>query len=348
MPLSAIALLSATLLFAPLRASSAGLLTGDSTSARPDSIAAIRSLPVDSVMRDQTAITSEEFTFAGAPYATLSGRLPHRESSVDLLRASLIGGAYVGMFVSLHFIQREAWWRERSPFHFTEEWALHAQIDKFGHFYGSYLQAYMFSHALIESGLDWDAATVYGALLAFLSQTYAEIEDGYSLHWGFSPSDEYANLLGAGFFVAQHYVKALENVVPRWQYVPARWSGAAAGPTGNSFIDDYGSTSLWYAFNVHNMLPEGARDYWPSWLMLSLGYGVRNADNPRVVAPTRYYTLALDYNLVELLPDGCGFWNWMRQTLNHFKLPSPTIEFGATTRFYLMFPFRMSIGDVQF
>lgn len=64
-------------------------------------------------------------------------------------------------------------------------------------------------------------------------------------------------------------------------------------------------------------------------------------------APKRRYMLALDLGLREILPDGGGFWNWMRQTLDHFKQPSPAIEFGETKQLYLVFPFGLRIGDIR-
>ncbi|MBC8144325.1 MAG: DUF2279 domain-containing protein [bacterium] len=317
----------------------------DSTSRPSDT------LTIDRTHRGDTTsnleLTRDEFVFGGAPYATLSGRLPLRSTSVDLSRAVLVGAAYTGMFVSFHFIQKNAWWRERSDFHILEEWRKLKQIDKFGHAFGAYLESYFFSHALLETGFDWDDATLYGAVMALLTQTLTEIEDGYSRRWGFSPSDEYANAFGSAFFVAQHYLPPLQNIIPRWQYVPVSWSGASEHATGNSFIDDYSSTSFWYSLKIHNMLPAAARDYWPKWLMMSFGYAVQGIEQQGVV-PSRRYMVALDYDLGEILPAGPGFWNWMRQTLNHFKLPSPVIEFGETTQFYLLFPFRLSIGKVRF
>jgi hypothetical protein len=184
-------------------------------------------------------------------------------------------------------------------------------------------------------------------MMGLLYQTYVEVEDGHSRNWGFSPSDEYANIFGSGFFLAQHYLPFLQNFLPRWQYVPARWSGAASRSNGGTFIDDYNSSTFWYAVNVRNLLPGEFRRFWPRWLMLGAGYGVRGIDVPGQ-QPVRYAMIALDYDMLELLPEGPGVWNWVRQTLNHIKFPSPAQEFGPTTRFYLMYPFRLSPGKVHF
>jgi hypothetical protein len=62
----------------------------------------------------------------------------------------------------------------------------------------------------------------------------------------------------------------------------------------------------------------------------------------------RKLIIALDYDLVKLLPDGGHFWNWLKQSLNYFKLPSPAIEIGKPIRFYLLYPFPIQIGSMKF
>jgi hypothetical protein len=66
----------------------------------------------------------------------------------------------------------------------------------------------------------------------------------------------------------------------------------------------------------------------------------------------------LDYDLPELLPDFRNtvggtvgdVLNWCKQTLNFVKLPSPSIEFGASgmTRFNLLYPFKLRVAGVTF
>jgi hypothetical protein len=64
--------------------------------------------------------------------------------------------------------------------------------------------------------------------------------------------------------------------------------------------------------------------------------------NPMVFGSPRFI-IALDYNLVKLLPDGGSFWNWFKQTLNFWKFPSPAIEIGEQVRFFLFYPFTINI-----
>lgn len=52
----------------------------------------------------------------------------------------------------------------------------------------------------------------------------------------------------------------------------------------------------------------------------------------------RRVIVALDYNLVQLLPDGGHVWDWFRQTLDHIKLPAPAIEFSPAPKLFVAFP----------
>ncbi len=297
----------------------------------------------------------EEFTYAGSGRYTLDGSLPRETSRIEPVNAAIVGGLYTGLLVSLHFLQQNAWWKdERASFHFQEDWDYALQADKAGHLFAGYYMSYLISEGLIASGFSWDAATVWGGTLGLLYQTYVEVEDGYATRWGFSPSDEAADFIGAGYFVLQHYVPVLQNFTPKWQFIPARWQNEQPIPHPTAVVDDYNSSTFWLSVNVHNLLPETWRGYWPSWLNIAAGFGARDVgyDDPalgdRFTIPTRRYILALDYDMVKLLPDGGNFWNWIRQSLNYIKFPAPAVEFGKETRFHLLFPFKFTIGSFKF
>ena len=302
-------------------------------------------------------LSAEKFTYAGERRYTLDGLLPNTETEIRPASAAILGGIYLGTLTWLHFHQANAWWsKDRGNFHFEEDWVYALQVDKAGHFYGGYLISYLLSEGLIASGFSWDDGTVWGTALGIAYQTYVETEDGFAKDWGFSPSDWYADAAGSLFFLAQHYVPALQNITPKWQYIPSEWTGK---PTLSSrprtFIDDYNSSTFWWSVNVYNILPDQMKKYWVPWLDISFGYGAdaidaaSTANGPPDQLATRRYMIGLDYNLVKLLPEGGWFWNWFRQSLNYIKFPSPAIEFkNNVTRFYLMYPFRISVGDIKF
>jgi len=290
-------------------------------------------------------VAPEDFTYAGNPRYTIVGR-PLAKTHIKPIPTILVGTAAVAAVYSLHQAQ-SVWWTEDAEFKVIEDWDFAIQADKAGHFMGGYFFSTLYHETLIACGVSRDASIWAGGLLGLSYQTYVEILDGYAKGWGFSMSDQYANTLGAGFFVIQHYVPFLQNFQPKWQYIPADWAGERprhnVDRTGN-FIDDYNSNTFWMSMNINNMLSKDAEKYWPDWLMLSIGYGARNIETGHEDERARRIMIGLDYNLVELLPDGPNWWNWFKQTANLIKLPAPTIEFtrGITT-FRILYPFQIRL-----
>ncbi len=286
-------------------------------------------------------------TFGGYPRTTFDGRSLETPRSPQAWEIAAIGATYGGALLTLHLIQQHAWWKVRAPFQVVEDWSYALQVDKAGHFYGGYLMSYLCSEALLGIGLDIPTAVRTGALLGLLYQTYVEIEDGFSRDWGFSPTDAIFNFLGVYWYAAQHYWQPFQALHPRWQYIPAHWAGDLPRKHGGSFIDDYNSSSFWLSIDVHRLLPQSWKPYYPAWLMLSIGYGVRNVDTD--LPKERRIMLGLDYNLRLLLPEGPPLWNWFRQSLLLLKLPSPAVEFGPhPPRFRLLYPLRLRLGSLRF
>jgi hypothetical protein len=296
------------------------------------------------------------FTYAGYRRYTINGELPNLKTQIRPATTAVIGSIYLGTLVWLHFHQQNAWWSgNRGKFHFEEDWVSALQVDKAGHAFGSYIMSYFMSESLIASGLSWDDATLWGSIFALTYQSYIETEDGFAKTWGFSPSDFYFDALGSLFFLSQHYVPALQNITPKWQFIPSEWTGEPIINRPRTFIDDYNSSTFWWSVNVYNLLPESTKKYWVPWLNLAIGYGADAIDaNPDPNGPPdqlskRRMVIGLDYNLVRLLPDGGWFWNWFRQSLNLVKLPSPAIEFSNTgTKFILLYPFKINLGGLKF
>ncbi|MGE5402410.1 MAG: DUF2279 domain-containing protein [Ignavibacteriales bacterium] len=300
-------------------------------------------------------ILPEQFTYAGDRRYTINGSLPFRKTEIRPVTASVIGGLYLGAIIALHINQQNAWWSgERQGFHFQEDWVSALQVDKAGHAFGGYMVSYVLSEGLLASGFNWESSTIWGGILGLAYQTYVETEDGFARDWGFSASDWYFDALGSIFFVAQHYNPYLQNITPKWQFVPSEWTGKPVIMRPRTFIDDYNSSTFWWSVDIYNILGKGRNKYWPGWLNVAVGYGGDAIDaNPDPSGPpdqlsVRRYILGLDLNLIRLLPDGGQFWNWFRQSLNYIKLPAPAIEFTKNkTRFYLLYPIRISLGNVR-
>jgi hypothetical protein len=190
----------------------------------------------------------------------------------------------------------------------------------------------------LGAGFTYEASVVIGTLLGLGVQTYIEIGDGFGKHWGFSPSDMASNLLGAGWYLGQYYLPALQNFMPKYTYVHPQWIGQPRRPDAIAFWDNYNGATDWMAINVNGLLGDDALPFWPDWLQIAIGYAARDLGYPE--ASVRYI-IALDYDIVKLLPDGGAFWNWTKQTLNMWKFPAPALELGphSAPRFRLMYPF---------
>lgn len=296
-------------------------------------------------------VPADQFMYADNRRVTFLGGRPLIESDVKAVPLIGMGLGYAAIFTALHINQQNAWWKDQTGgWHVTEDLEYAKFLDKFGHFYTAYAMSTLPADMLMESGMAQTPARWIGAGLGLLYNTYVEVEDGYASHWGFSPSDEIANFCGSAFSLLQYYFPVLENFTPRWSYVPAQWTqDATITDRPATFIDDYNSTTFWLAINVNNLLPGGAKPYWPDWLMVSVGYGIRNyaVTNPDGTHPevTKRYMVGLDYDWVKILPDAdFGFLNYVRQWLNYVRLPGPTLEFTSTgVEFRFLYPFMITV-----
>lgn len=305
---------------------------------------------------NRMSLKTNSFTYAGVKRCVVDGSIPNEKTTIKPVPAAIVGTVYIGTLVALHYNQKNAWWKEqRGNFHFQEDWNSALQVDKFGHAFGGYIMAYASSSSLLASGFSAEDADLYGAIMGAAYQTYVEIEDGFGGQWGFSPSDWYFDVFGAGFFAAQHYIPFLQNITPKWGYFPSEWTSKPKIDRPRTFIDDYNSSTFWYSIDVHNMLGDKNGNFWPEWLNLGFGYGgdaidfKKDPNGPPDQLSVRRYIVGLDYNLLRLLPEGGAFWNWFRQTLNYIKLPAPAMEFSKSgTRFYLLYPLTLKIGNIKF
>jgi len=311
-----------------------------------------------SIKKDFERWSAEEFTMADYRRYTLTGELPYKVTHIKPLNFGLFTGTYIAFMVGQHYLQMKTIWQEQGKFHILEDGHYAMYSDKAGHFFGCYFTSYMMTEGFLQAGLSWNASTFWGAIMGLSYSTYVEILDGHAVDWGFSPTDFYANFAGFSMYLGQHYIPFLQNFTPKFQYVPAQWHGERPRQPAYFFIDDYSSHTLWMSVNVYNLLPESMQSYWPPWLELAFGYAVRGLCDKHQQAnglchPRKTdkwvedyfgsprYVIGLDYNLVKLLPDGGNLWNWLRQSLNYIKFPSPAIEFGPNTKFYIAYPFHL-------
>jgi hypothetical protein len=306
-------------------------------------------------------IRKKDFLYADNQRYTFTGELPLKKTDIRPLPFSLFLGTGAAFIAAQHIYQVATIWDSTTHFKFTEDGKYALYVDKLGHIYGSYIMATYIQDGLHLSGLGQESAAIWAAVFGLGYSTYVEIMDGFGVGWGFSPTDYICDVLGSCYFLAQYYVPILQNFTPKFSYIPSEWYGEHSRSGAQIFIDDYSGQNFSLSINVHNLLPDKAKPYWPDWLQLNIGYAARNlssSGDPNSIYKHEFYEwggkqyvwgerkliLSLDYNLVKILPDGSPFWNWLRQSLNNFKLPSPALEYGLDdnkVKFMILYPFQI-------
>ncbi|MEY3386477.1 MAG: hypothetical protein RIR53_1288 [Bacteroidota bacterium] len=301
---------------------------------------------------DSVYLFRDEFTDAGRPRYTFTGSTPRRYTEIQTAPTLAIGAAYTGLFIALQAQMSNSWWQRTGSFKIQEDGDYAKYADKAGHFFTGFTMSTIMGDALMECGFSYEASTWLGSFMGLAYMSVIEIQDGYAATWGFSPSDQIANTTGAAFYAARNLVPALQNVTPRWSYMPAHLTGERSTTERPlTIFDDYNSTVFWLNFNVENMLPVNWAEYWPDWMTISVGYGCRDyevrsslPDGPMLPVRSRAM-IGIDYDWLKIIPESrIGVLNYMRQALNYIRLPGPTLEFSDSgVRFAVLFPFAVVV-----
>jgi hypothetical protein len=136
--------------------------------------------------------------------------------------------------------------------------------------------------------------------------------------------------MGAIYGVSQYYYPYLKNFQPRVSYFPSKEYLEGEKEDGN-ISDDYEGQKLWLAFRMKNLLPKSLSEYWPAFLMLSVGYGVHNLDGSGN-GESQFY-LAFDIDAEEIPLYG-PFWQFIKNTLNYIHFPLPGIQISPKIKLF--------------
>lgn len=249
-----------------------------------------------------------------------------------------VGLAYSYIIYEINDYYANTWWRKDSSFIYNNKFNVVSDntyarnIDKFGHLLGTALISHFISAGIEAGNVEEETCVWLGALGGLGMQMYVEVRDGFSPSdkltekpkWGFSPGDAIADVLGASYFVARYYYPYLNNFQLRVSYFPSDELLNGKKPD-NNYSDDYEGQKIWLALRMKNLLPEKAAEYWPSFLMLSVGYHVSNVGDYYDDPITTQYYLAFDID-AETIPIHGKFWNFIKNTLNYIHFPMPGIE----------------------
>lgn len=244
-----------------------------------------------------------------------------------------IGLAVLGTGTVIHLYQQKAWWsNQRTSFHFQNDWEYALWIDKIGHAYGGMIIQHGLSSGLEAANLTSEESAWYGAIGALAFQTFIEIEDGFGPQWGFSPGDFTGNLIGSAYPVLQYYFPQLKNYMLKASYWPKDLN--KTNPVSGQqhiIVDDYHGQKFWLSLRMKNLLPKASAKYWPDFLMLAIGMGVKNLDGSG--GGQRDFYVAFDID-TESIPLYGSFWQFLKNTLNFFHFPMPGIRVTSGIAFF--------------
>lgn len=242
-----------------------------------------------------------------------------------------VGAIALGTGIAVHIYQRNAWWKDqRSTFHFNNDWEYALWIDKVGHFYGAALLTHLFSAGFEAGNVQSEPAIIYGAIAATAFQMYVEIEDGFGPDWGFSPGDALFDLLGTGYALGQYYFPYLKNFQTKFSYFPSK--KMRDGIHKGNGIDDYEGQKYWISARVKNLLPESVSKFWPAFLNIAFGMGVRDLDGSGGGKQEFYIALDLD---AEEFPLYGPVWQFVKNSLNYIHFPMPGVRISPDAAFFV-------------
>lgn len=254
-------------------------------------------------------------------------------SSVDPVKAAVVGGVLGGTIVAIQLYQQNAWWKDhRTSFHVREDLVYACNVDKLGHLYASAGLTFAFGKSLRWVGFKESTSIFWGAVGSTVFQTYVEIQDGFSEYWGFDRVDFAGDLVGAWYPYLQHHVPVFRNFQFRFSYLPKDAGGGSAIPgQTKTLMDDYEGQTLWLTVTPKNLLPESWQRWWPGFLALALGVSVR--DN---MTPDRHlvWYLAPDLDMREIIPKDTEFLRSLAETLNFIHFPMPAVRIAPGVVWY--------------
>jgi len=268
----------------------------------------------------------EKRTILLDPINEIQKQIDPLETELNYPLLAGIGSGLLGISYGVQVYQKNAWWKDqRTKFHFYNDWEYALWIDKTGHLYGTYMAAHIFSAGLEGANVQAEAKAWCSSALALSFQLFVEVQDGFGPQWGFSPGDAYADVLGAAFPVFQYYYPYLHNFDIKFSYFPADLykKDPESGQT-HIVMDDYAGQKYWLALKLKNMLPEKISHYWPEFLCLALGVGVRELDGSGHGKRDVYLALDLD---AETIPLYGKYWEFVKSSLNYIHFPMPGIRF---------------------
>ncbi len=250
----------------------------------------------------------------------------------------IAGGILVS--VGLYYL----WYRKhpRTHFHFFNDNGEWLQVDKAGHLTTAYNIAAIQYDLMRWCGVKNDASVAIGSLTGLGYMSIIEILDGFSSKWGFSKGDMLANIVGTAIFAGQQKWWDGQRISFKFSYHATIYPQYQPAELGKNLVSrilkDYNGQTYWLSVNIKPFL--SAKNDWPAWLNMSVGYGAegmigarKNPDslNGRLIpAFPRYRQLYLapDADLMRVSSTGYIF-NAAAYLTRFVKFPAPAVEWNT-------------------
>lgn len=259
-------------------------------------------------------------------------------SEVNWYKVGAVSAIAVSGLGASYYYVSNVWWKEDArSFHFDSGPDLHyaLNLDKAAHFYGGMIGSMAFKDGLRWAGVKELPAHLLGAAFSSVVQVGIEMKDGYAPRWGFSLWDVGSGALGALYPTAQHYLPAFHAVDVKFSYWNRTNRYYENHPTGQ-WNDDYINQTYWASFKVWEILPVSARDYWPKWLSIAVGFSLDETTDGLGGGNVEVY-LAPDLDITALIPDNSPILSVIAKYLNYLKFPSPALRFSPSFRFHPLY-----------
>jgi hypothetical protein len=227
-------------------------------------------------------------------------------------------------------------------------------MDKGAHFMGGLFMAESLKDAFVWSGFEPRSAALLGTATSWAALLQIEMRDAYFREWGFSIPDFFYNTLGAGVPLLHTLVPATQAVGFKFSYFPSPLyldhgdRAAANRPHTDFVIDDYEGMTFWLTLALDRVLWGRAKEIWPDYLGLALGYGATGLHGSNVKSKGFFKEykelpdarpeifLSLDYDL-RFLPGDGGIMQSLKRHFNYLHLPAPAVRIYPEWRFYLLY-----------
>jgi len=280
-------------------------------------------------------------------------------SRLRLDRLTLLGGSAATVrYLGFKYLDR-AWYQGQKLDHirWINDWSgdTYLNLDKGGHFMGGLFLAQTLIDAFAWTGFRPRPASLLGTLASWAALLEIEMRDAHFDQWGFSIPDFAANTLGASvpliysFFPRTRALRFKFSYHPSSLYLDRRERARPPErPHIDHVIDDYAGMTFWTALSVDAFLWERAKERWPDFLGLAVGYGGTglHGSNVKSKGPNKGYPdlpdarpeifLALDYD-TRFLPGDGRLWRYLKTQLNWIHFPAPTVRLYPQWRFYLLY-----------